>query len=66
MSNVINLHRDTVAEVLESIEKYEPEMVIAFVKKGDEFRIERSNVQNVTTIIGALERMKLDLILEQS
>lgn len=65
MGSVIPIRRDTVREVLEDIETENPEVVIAFTMKDGEFQIHTSNIDGVTYLIGALERVKHELLQGQ-
>jgi len=65
MRNVIPIRRDTVKEVLEDIEREEPDVVVAFTIKEGKFLVHASNIDGVTYVIGALERVKHELLQGQ-
>jgi hypothetical protein len=62
--NVIPLRkiRDTVVEILDEVREDAPEVLIAFTLKNNEHLTITSNCDNVTLLIGALERMKFYLL----
>ena len=54
--------RDTVAEVLDEVRDDAPDVLVAFSMKGSNYLVTVSNCDNVTLLIGALERMKAHLL----
>jgi hypothetical protein len=66
MSNVIPLYRNTVQEVIDEVSELRPDTIVAFTMKNGEFRIHASNIEGVTQFVGALERVKFELLQGQA
>ena len=65
MNNVIPIlrHRDTVAETIEEVAADKPDMVLVFSMKDGKYIVTSSNLNDVTVLIGALERTKHYLLM---
>ena len=64
-NNIVPLFRDTVAETLQEISEEDPEQLVAFTMKKELFYVHASNIEGVTFVIGALERIKYELLKGQ-
>lgn len=60
---VIKMYRDTVAEVIEEAADFNPSEIIVFCKTSDGlWDTFLSNIDNVTLAVGAIERIKQELL----